>query len=413
MFNKFTLKNFRTHIDTTIELKDIILIIGSNNSGKSNFLAGISFFSSLISRANPANDKNKGVNGANYYPHKHTLSSPDEPISFLCEWIDNNYIIKYEIHIYCINNEERLIGCKEIIKISGNESYESTHGSTEASSEILLRSKLQNELPNSLKKIVDEFFRGLAFVYYYNFQPSMLKGIAFSGKYEKGIIVPNPKKAFKKNPNQILNIANELGREGENFQELIKYIKQNEEETYGRFLGYLRRFEDSFNGIIIDEETAKWQFDMGNSRFPYFDADKISDGMIKAAAVALLCAMKRPPAVIMIEEVENGINQRNIAEFITWLVATSDNGIKTQFIITSHSPSVIREFSRRTNQVYNVHLKKKKGYISEITNLNDAIKPLARFGTIKEDAITEVDGVIQISASELTELFYNGILGEL
>lgn len=411
MFKSITLKNFRTHLNTTIDLQDVILIIGSNNSGKSNFLIGVSYFSGLISRANPDNRKTKEVTGANYFPHKHILTGSDQPISFLCKWIQNDIEVTYEMQIYCINEPARQIGCKEIIKFEGSENYELTHGIDTVSSELLLRTKVQDTVqPSDLKRIADDFFRSLAFIYYYNFQTSMLKGLAFSSKYERGQPVPVLKKEYS---SPVRNIAQELGREGENFQELIRYIKSNEDETYGRFLGYLRRFEDSFNGVITDGNTLKWQFDMGNSQFPYFEPDKISDGMIKAAAVALLCAMKKPPAVIMIEEVENGINQRNIAEFINWIVATSEKGEKTQFIITSHSPSVIREFSRKTNLVYNMHLKKKKGYVSEATNLNDAIKPLVRFGTIDEDSVTEEDGIIQISAGKLTELFYNGILGEL
>jgi predicted ATPase len=35
MFKKITLKNYRTHVDTTLSLKDVTLLIGGNNSGKS------------------------------------------------------------------------------------------------------------------------------------------------------------------------------------------------------------------------------------------------------------------------------------------------------------------------------------------------------------------------------------------
>ncbi|WP_083786884.1 AAA family ATPase [Gloeothece verrucosa] len=45
MFTKITLKNFRTHKLTTIELQPVTLLIGNNNSGKTNFLAGIQHFS--------------------------------------------------------------------------------------------------------------------------------------------------------------------------------------------------------------------------------------------------------------------------------------------------------------------------------------------------------------------------------
>ncbi|MFN5892622.1 MAG: AAA family ATPase, partial [Dolichospermum sp.] len=36
MFTQVTLKNFKTHKLTTIELPPITLLIGNNNSGKSN-----------------------------------------------------------------------------------------------------------------------------------------------------------------------------------------------------------------------------------------------------------------------------------------------------------------------------------------------------------------------------------------
>lgn len=228
---------------------------------------------------------------------------------------------------------------------------------------------------------------------------------------------PAEKKNFSElfvNSKKSLNIANEIGREGAHFQELVKYVKEYDEVSYGRFLGYLKRFVKSFNGIIIDKGVTKWQFDMGTSEFPYFEPDKVSDGLIKAGAVALLCAMKIPPAMIMIEELENGINQKNLSEFLSWLTHTSENGIRTQFILTSHSPSVIREFSDRLDAVYNIHLRQ-RDYKSIATNLNDAIKPLVNMGTIEEEGVLERDGkeVIQVKPYELTELFYSGILGEI
>jgi AAA15 family ATPase/GTPase len=53
MFKDITLKNFRTHKLTKIELHPITLFIGNNNSGKTNFLAGIQHFSRLVRRGRP------------------------------------------------------------------------------------------------------------------------------------------------------------------------------------------------------------------------------------------------------------------------------------------------------------------------------------------------------------------------
>ena len=237
---------------------------------------------------------------------------------------------------------------------------------------------------------------------YLNQESKPLLPVDFCKKYEKD--------------REKINIA--IGIGGHNFQELVKYIKKYDELTYGRFRGYLQRFVRSFNGIVIDKNTTKWQFDMGGDNFPYYDASGISDGLLKAGAIALICAMKNPPAIIMLEEVENGINQKNLSEFLSWLKSTSGMN-ETQFILTSHSPSVIREFNKELNKVYKVDLKERSGYKSMVTNLNDALSPLVNLGTIAEDAIIGFEEtnngkkLVQIRSYELTELFYNGVLGNL
>lgn len=427
MFKKIRIKNFRTHIDTTINLSDMTLIIGANNSGKSNLLAGINHFSKIVSRSYPESQQKKEVYKSDFYPHRHSLSKKNEPMSFYCLWEKENFIIEYTIELYPQKNEnEDFIACKEEIKIKEDDKqivYEKS-GFDKASKEILLRTKLVDKNYKSpIKDIIDLFFRSLSFAFYYNFQASFLKGKALPlhFNYSQQKLTPIEIKDFSKiyeETKKKINIAIGIGEQGHNFQELVKYVKKYEEQTYGKFRGYLHRFARSFNAIIIDKNKTKWQFDMGGDNFPYYEADKVSDGLLKAGAIALICAMKQPPAIIMLEEVENGINQKNLSEFLSWLKATS--GInETQFILTTHSASVIREFNEDLEKVYKVDLKEKSNYKSVVTNLNDALLPLVDMGTIDEDAIIgykeigENKKVVQIRAYELTRLFYEGVLGNL
>lgn len=401
MFKKFRLRNYRTHIDTTLELKDVTLLIGSNNSGKSNMLAGLNHFSMLVNRTFPEVSGDITLKTSDFFPHKHSLNGPEIPISFYCEWEILDKKVEYELEIYSMDTQ--MIGCKEKIVITTNKLREFTHGISEPSQEMLLRTKLETEnlgLTDDEIHLPNIFFRSLASMYSYHFQPGFLKKEDFSERLSKSGEKPN--------------IAVEIGREGTNFQRLVKYVKEHEQETYGKFLGYLKRFIKSFNEVFIDKGAVKWQFDMGGPEFPYFAPGQVSDGLVKAGAIALLCAMPTPPAMIMIEEVENGINQKKLSEFLSWLSQTADKGQRTQFIITSHSPSVLREFSSRLDAVYNFYLRE-KGYKTLATNLNDAIKPLINMGTIEEENIVERDGkeVIQVKPYELTELFYNGVIGEL
>jgi len=61
MFTQVTLENFKTHKLTTIELHPVTLLIGNNNSGKSNLIEGIQHFSRLVEGGLPGNPK-KTVN---------------------------------------------------------------------------------------------------------------------------------------------------------------------------------------------------------------------------------------------------------------------------------------------------------------------------------------------------------------
>ena len=429
MFKEIRIKNFRTHVDTTIKLSDLILLIGANNSGKSNLLAGINHFSKIVNRSYPESKQKNVIKSGDFYPYRHSLSDDTSPMFFSCVWEKGEYNIEYSIELYPAQDQgEKFVACKETIELREKNTLIITEdtGFDKPTKEILLRTKLgkkKEEYENETNEIIESFFKSLSFAFYYNFQASFLKGTAvpLGFDYEEQKVKPFQRTDFAKNyykNNERPNIAIGIGEQGYNFQELVKYVKQYDEKTYGRFRGYLQRFVKSFNGVVIDKDKTKWQFDMGENNFPFFEAKGVSDGLLKAGAIALICAMKYPPAIIMIEEVENGINQKNISEFLSWLKSTSGQN-ETQFILTSHSPSVIREFNKNLDNVYKVDLKEKSGYKSKLTNLNEALSPLVDIGTIDESAIigykeTSTDKkVVQIREYQLTELFYNGVLGSL
>jgi AAA15 family ATPase/GTPase len=421
MFTKFRVRNFKTHLDTEIELKDLTLLIGSNNSGKTNLLKAISFFSEIARNSMYASEEyadlgllenSKKVLGvSDYLKYKHDLSEW-QPIIFSCEWVLNtpqDFKINYEL---VINPTTIDISFEEtvIFNMSGEDKFfEGGEGK-----ELTIWKKVKE------KKITDwhflHFWNDLITNRYFSFQVNSIES-KNQNSYNKDFFEERSFLLDKGIKEQklfnLLNSSTMLGSEGENFVPTIKYIKAFESTQYNKFISYLRRFEVSFVGIDIKDDTIKWQFDTGKGDLASYDSTDISDGLLKAAAVALLCASEKKPAVIMLEEIENGINQSKIQEFLEWLKHVSDNGKNTQFILTSHSPSVIREFSDNLDSVYTFHLKRKKGYVSEVTNLNEALKMINRLGGLKEESVEEVDGVLHIRKYALTELFYNGILGEL
>ena len=428
MFQSITLKNFRTHTDTSIDLGAVNLLIGPNNSGKSNLLAGLRHFARLAARGRPPEqllgvdeyeiqqEKNKiqerkKLRHSDLFLHRHRLATLDSVMSFSCLWKHKIGKVEYMIELYEDTKLQNDVGCREKIKIwigKSGISKELRTGWDKPSDELSLRIKLESEeLQDKEKELTNIFFRDLAGCYVYQFQPSFLKG---------DVSVDYP----KVDPDK-LSIAYQLGSEGGNLQEILNLVRHKYKRTYNRFIASLRRFERSFHGIEYDRRRHKiiWLFDLGRvpARLDEFHPDLVSDGLLRAAAIALLSSMHYPPALILVEEIENGISQKNIGRFLSWLrqatgtASSTDRGYNTQFFATSHSPSVLREFSDHLDDVFYVRLER-QGYKSIVRNLNESLASFVDMGTV-EGEFEERDGksIVKISPENLLDLWYSGIIG--
>lgn len=396
MFIEFTVKNFRTHVETRIPIYDLNIIIGSNNSGKSNFLSAIQHLSLLVRRANP-DERNpqeaRKLKDTDLFPHRHRLLS-DKPMGFQCKWKNKKAQVDYSLEIF---NADSQILCNEKLSIQTNENQKEFSNLNNES--MNLRFIIQNQSTVPEKQIAHEFFRDLASIYYFNFQPALLKGDI---KHPNGNIT-------KEN----LKIAPQLGKEGGNLQSIIKLVYQHEKAVYDKFVLLLRKFVDSFYGITLKKDVVYWQFDLNKipPKLEEFPPHVVSDGLLKAAAIALLASMKNPPALIMLEEIENGVNQKNIQHLLQWLSTITGDNSKTQVIATTHSPSILKEFSNDLQKVFYLTLLA-KGYKSKATDLNTLLINDVKAGRLEGDII-EKEGkeYLQVESKELIKLFYMGIIG--
>jgi AAA15 family ATPase/GTPase len=416
MFTQITLKNFRTHKLTKIELSPITLLIGNNNSGKSNLLAGIQHFSNLVKRGRLENsDEEKKIYAEDISNYKYRLTPEPEPIGISISWNNIDFEITYDLDLYDCPSYG-FTCCIEKIKIKSPDfsiEEELSSGSLKSSERtnlILLRQKIKDS--NSLSGVGVlsslKFFEEFEDIFTYHFQPFFLKQSSQINldRNEFNSL------GFYKNPPVIKTT-------GEEFQKLVRYIKENEEKIYTRFVALLRRFEINFQGVRYDEFQKKllWSFDLGQKgKVEEFFPDSVSDGFMKAAAISLLASFDRPPTLILLEEIENGINPGNIQELMRWLwqmTSPNSEGLTTQFIITSHSPSVLREFYNHLDHVYTVRLQK-RDRTSDVRNLNTSLDTLVGIGTVEGEIIEdETTGkrIVEIPKYQLAELWYSGTIG--
>lgn len=330
-----------------------------------------------------------------------------------CAWEHQLGKAEYTIELYGTGILGQRVGCREALTLKARgaeapERFEDGFDSCLAWPGLQTRLLGANDLSAELRNLGLTFFRDLAECYVYHLQPSFLKA--------------RPAALDDENDLARIRIAADLKYTGENLQALLMAVAEKEQRTFDRFLAYMRRFEATFHGVLYDRTSGVlyWEFDFGRepAGLEQFRADVVSDGLLRAAAVALLCAMEYPPSLIMVEEIENGISQKNIGRFLGWLrkaagkPSSGPRRYQTQFLITSHSPSVLREFAGNLDEAYAVRLQL-KGYQSLVTNLNTSLASLVDLGAV--DGYTEKteDGrkIARISPAELVEQWYRGTIG--
>lgn len=99
MISKFSCHNFRNIQADDLEFEKINILIGPNNSGKSNFIKAITFFSEMLKNAGEGNLKSAFLNAVarNGWDHSlYKLADQDTPIEFVWEICLNGEPVRYK-----------------------------------------------------------------------------------------------------------------------------------------------------------------------------------------------------------------------------------------------------------------------------------------------------------------------------
>ena len=110
MINKFSCHNFRNIHADDLEFEKINILIGPNNSGKSNFIKAITFFSEMLKNAGEGNLKSAFLNAVARNGWDHALykhASEQEPIEFKWEISLNGQPVRYKFSYGVGNTVEK------------------------------------------------------------------------------------------------------------------------------------------------------------------------------------------------------------------------------------------------------------------------------------------------------------------
>jgi hypothetical protein len=127
-------------------------------------------------------------------------------------------------------------------------------------------------------------------------------------------------------------------------------------------------------------------------------APSLSDGTLRFAALALASVGGRGPRILVIEELENGINPSRISLLIRMFEQIVQADPEIQVVASSHSPSILDYASRTTQSGVLVigwddeKVTSRVAIVSELPGLKDALKTQS-LGELQEE------GWLQLSAS--------------
>jgi hypothetical protein len=135
--------------------------------------------------------------------------------------------------------------------------------------------------------------------------------------------------------------SSRMGERGENFAALVRTICKDAKlkDAYLSWLRHLRPDEIQDVGILTGA-VGEPLFALTETSGAVFPAPVLSDGTLRFAAIVAAFLQPDMPALLKIEEIENGIHASRM-RLLVELLRSSTHAATTQVIATTHSPIVL------------------------------------------------------------------------
>jgi predicted ATPase len=136
-----------------------------------------------------------------------------------------------------------------------------------------------------------------------------------------------------------------LAADGSNAASILKRLKEHDESSYQRIIQVIAQVVPGVQEIKPKKIGRRWIIEF-SEEFPgqkpiHLQAISMSDGTLRILAILLAAYSLAPPTLITLEEPEVAIHPGAIAALVD---ALKEAGLRTQILITTHSPDLITRF---------------------------------------------------------------------
>lgn len=340
MLQKVSIQNFKSLKDVTLELQKVNLLIGPNNSGKSNFLKALEMWGKYISFPSEQNRFVKTTNDLEEFSFKKKKD-----------------ILKFEVKF----NEE-LLGCN--IGFS-TDNYPSIDYKMLFDGESYPAS-IPTEYFNK-HSIELSIFNDNARTHIINLERDVFENIKIYN------IVP-----FFLIKSSSLSRDTSITESASNLVSFLDNIKEENPSIFRKIEKDLNKCIPEFKHITLPKTKAENGYIEKKIKLLDKDengywADEVSEGVLYFLALLCIVHQPNPPKLLLLEEPEKGIHPRRIREVLDFIFQLAEDK-DIQVIMTTHSERVLDEFEDIPEAVF-IFDKDEEGATQVKNLLKDVIEP--------------------------------------
>lgn len=328
MITHFRVRNYKALRDVALDLTPIHVLIGPNDSGKTSILEAITALCRLVDQ--PFEQAFEGRWQGRDLVWR---GAPEPQISFEVSLKEGDLCIEYEIACRFLERGRDVSRSAEQARTSGSEvrRAELKLGSRSASS--VAHSWHTENLPDHwIAKLIHDVLFGAQS---YRWLPSHLARPVAFGFPLRFAMLPSGFGLATFLDDILAYDHRRYGQLEEHFHEFFPYVKRIR----------LRREEgcSSVHSPNPDSPGYGIYFEL-TDQGQLLPAAQASDGLLLVLAYLTILYSPQPPRLWLIEEPENGIHPRRLADVLKVLKELVQNQNRTQVLLTTHSPYVVDLF---------------------------------------------------------------------
>ena len=422
MLQRINIKNFRSLKDVTVDLQQVNLLIGPNNSGKTNFFKAFEFLSTFYNNRQLSQESYS----RNYFGFWEPISLKNnrKPISFTFSFkLDEDRYGIYILEIFGASDTSLPI-YRELYGISKNDISEIRFDTIKQNlnsfysldihvfnasidkvcRDVGIKVPIGNKFILHLqdnKKLTtyNETMSGIDFIKSFNDLHSCFLVDVF-----QKVVIYQPDTNKLQLPGR-LGDENYLENNAVNMVSFLDNMRDQNPEIYERIKLDLNECLNEFNDIRFKKVKNNGTYDkkigLIDNRGKIFWAEELSEGTLYFLALLSIIHQPNPTKLLLLEEPEKGIHPRRIHEVMEYIFRLAEEkGI--QIILTTHNTQLVDEFEDSPQSVF----------IFEMINGETEIKNLLTGVIEPANEKSEEKGLPFIKYTELLgEKWFQGFIG--